>query len=144
MKLFMSYAEADRAVGAALADKLRKAGLEVWDAEKGVLPGQNFGEQMAKALEQAEALVAILSREAMRSAWVQHEIMYALAHQRFAKQRLILLRIKPSNGVPRTFGPVISHETKDVDSAVRLVLKVLGVLRRPTSHPRAGGNQRRR
>lgn len=99
MKIFLSYAASDRQVAGRLAEGLRCEGLEVWAAEKEVLPGDNYGLQIGRALESAEAMAVLVSPESMQSASVQSEINYALGASNFAG-RLIPVIVRPTRSMP--------------------------------------------
>jgi hypothetical protein len=88
MYVFLSYAMDDRKWAEALADYLMQEGFEVWDPATNVLPGDNPGTEVEKALENSEAMVVVLSPKSMRSHAVNSEIQYALGSSRF-KNRLI-------------------------------------------------------
>jgi pyruvate/2-oxoacid:ferredoxin oxidoreductase beta subunit len=90
MSVFISYASSDRDIADALADKLSEYGLEAWYADKDVLPGENWAKKVGEALEEADALVVILSpgSEGMKS--MKREISFAMGNKRF-KNRLVPL-----------------------------------------------------
>ncbi len=78
MRIFLSYAQADRRFAQKLASLLRNQGLDVWDPATDVLPGDNWGLKIGDALEMSDAVVVILSPDSAKSVWVQHEIQFAL------------------------------------------------------------------
>lgn len=98
-KVFLSYARADREHAQKLGDRLRQAGLEVWDPEQELLPGSDFAADLEKALSRAEAIVLFVSPEAMESRWVSHEIEYALGAKHL-RGRLIPVVVRPTEQMP--------------------------------------------
>lgn len=98
-KVFLSYARADRDRARKLAEHLREAGLEVWDPEQELLPGSDFTSDLKEALDTAEAVVVLISPEAMESRWVSHEIEYALGAKHL-RGRLIPVVIRPTKEIP--------------------------------------------
>ena len=66
--------------------------MEVWDAAREILPGDNWAQQVSNALQESEAMVVLLTPDAVRSQWVRWEmrrdIEYALGEKRF-RRRLI-------------------------------------------------------
>jgi hypothetical protein len=96
MKIFISHA--NEKLAGRVAQALKQAGFEVWDAEREILPGDNWYEKMAQALEESEAMVVLLTPESSRSPWMRKEIEYALGNEAF-KQRLIPVIV----GSPDTF-----------------------------------------
>lgn len=99
MRVFISHAHADQAFAAQLADLLRKAKFEPFDAED--LPaGENVALAIGRALDRADAIIFVLSPEAVKSPWVQKEIEYALTEPRFAGGRLVPVMVRPTKDVP--------------------------------------------
>lgn len=100
MKVFISYAHADDAFVRKVEAGLEKVGLEVWDANREVLPGDNWADKIAQALKESEAMVVFLTPEALRSNWVRWEIEYALGEQGYRKRLIPVLVGKPEGDVP--------------------------------------------
>lgn len=88
MKVFISYAHANRDLAKKVSESLKHAGFTVWDSEEEVLPGDNWAEKIASALEEADAMVVLLTEESLLSRAVRREIDYALGKKTF-KDRLI-------------------------------------------------------
>ena len=92
MKVFISHAHSDEQLAQKVAAILQEAGLEVWDAKREIMPGDNWAQQVSNALQESEAMVVLLTPDAVRSEWVRWEmrwdIEYALGEARF-RSRLI-------------------------------------------------------
>jgi hypothetical protein len=88
MKVFISYVNANRDLAKKVSVSLKRAGFTVWDSEEEVFPGDNWAEKIARALEEADAMVVILTEESVNSRTVRREIDYALGKKTF-KDRLI-------------------------------------------------------
>ncbi|MDE0449309.1 MAG: toll/interleukin-1 receptor domain-containing protein [Spirochaetaceae bacterium] len=92
MKVFISHAHSDEHLAQKVAAILQEAGLEVWDAMREILPGDNWAQEVSNALQESEAMVILLTPDAVRSEWVRREmrwnIEYALGEVRF-RSRLI-------------------------------------------------------
>lgn len=99
MKVFLSYSEKDRRWAEKLSAQLEKAGFKVWYAERELLPGTNWAEEMERALAQSDAMVALVSPDAVVSRSFLHEIEYALGSQHFAG-RLIPVIVRPTSDIP--------------------------------------------
>ena len=97
MKVFISYAHSDEALVRKIVKILERAGLEVWDDTREILPGDNWAEQVAKALKESEAMVVLLTPEATRSRWVRREIEYALGEERYSKRLIPVLVGDPAD-----------------------------------------------
>ena len=92
MKVFISHAHSDEQLAQKVAAILQEAGLEVWDAMREIMPGDNWAQHVSNALQESEAMVVLLTPDAVRSEWVRREmrwnIEYALGELRF-RSRLI-------------------------------------------------------
>jgi formylglycine-generating enzyme required for sulfatase activity len=87
--IFLSYSRLDRAAMHAVYAALRGAGFSVW-IDEGLEPGTpSWIEAIEEALEQAQAMVALLSPHAKASTWVRREISYAQAQHRHVFPLLI-------------------------------------------------------
>lgn len=98
-KVFLSYARADQAHAKKLADGLRQAELDVWDPEHDLLPGSDFTTHLKHALDEADAVVVLVSPDAMASRSVSHEIEYALGAKHL-RGRLIPVVMRPAKDTP--------------------------------------------
>ena len=67
MKVFISHAYTDEPFVRKVAAGLEKVGLEVWDATREILPGDNWAAKVARALEESEAMVVLFTPDALRS-----------------------------------------------------------------------------
>lgn len=103
MQVFLSYAHQDAAFARALAEDLEKRGLSVWSHEAELLPGDNVWLRNGEALKNSEAMVVLVSPEAMRSEWVQHEIEYALGSRNY-EGRLFPVQVRPTSSMPWILG----------------------------------------
>lgn len=99
MKVFLSYSEKDRRWAKKLSAQLEKAGFKVWYAERELLPGANWAEEVERALAQSDAVVALVSPDAVASRWFHHEIEHALGSPHFA-DRLIPVIVRPTADMP--------------------------------------------
>lgn len=100
MKVFISHAQTDDTFVRKVEAGLEKVGLEVWDASREILPGDNWADKIAQALKESEAMVVFLTPDALRSPWVRWEIEYALGEQRYRKRLVPVLAGKPDGDVP--------------------------------------------
>lgn len=87
MKVYISHAYSDKPLARKAAETFSNAGLDVWwDAQ--VLPGDNWAEEHAKALETSQAMVILLSPASMQSQQVRSDLSFALGKQ-FYKDRVV-------------------------------------------------------
>ena len=101
MRVFLSYARADRVFASKLGRELGKAGHEIW-TEREILPGDNWAKEIDSALRRADAIVAIVSPEALSSEFVSREWQFALGQEKF-QNRLIPVVVKPTEDMPWIF-----------------------------------------
>jgi hypothetical protein len=99
LRVFLSYAQRDDKLAQALRAALEKGGFQVWDPAARLTPGDNWALEQGKALDDAEAMVVLLSPAALASDYVQREIDYALGEPRF-KGRLIPVVVRPVKEIP--------------------------------------------
>ena len=88
MKVFISHSHETKILARKVGQALEEAGLEVWDHEREIFPGDNWAKITGQALEEAEAMVVLLTPEALDSTIVRREISFALCNERF-ENRLI-------------------------------------------------------
>ena len=77
-KVFISHSTRDRKLVIALANILSKFGIKVFVAEWYLTPGQKLDRKVFANLDNADCVVVLLTRNGIRSNWVQQEIGYAL------------------------------------------------------------------
>lgn len=83
-EVFISYVQEDGDVARQIADGLEAAGYAVWYYERDSLPGHSYLEQILEVIDQARAVVVILSPAALGSPQVNIEISEAhVAGKRF-------------------------------------------------------------
>ena len=88
--VFLSYAMADTALAAQVAQSLGKSGIDTPLFHAGLKPGDSYVEQLRKGLQNSDAVVIVLSDASVNSANVMAELGAALA----LNKRIVA--IKPS------------------------------------------------
>jgi hypothetical protein len=99
MKVFISYAASDRDVARELAEHLELEGHSVWYPDGSLYPGDNWALEVGKALGRSEAMVVLLSPQAMKSDWVRRDIEFAFSTVKY-RGRLIPVMVKPTTDLP--------------------------------------------
>src|SRR5438477_10723493 len=99
MKVFVSYADADADLGKRVGDALRASGFQAWDISL-VFPGDNLGTELGEALEESNAMVVLLTPNALRSPNVTLEIGFALVNKSY-KGRVIPVVATPPEQLPK-------------------------------------------
>ena len=77
-KVFISHSSRDQGLVISLANLLSKFGVEVFVAEWYLAPGEGIDRKVFREIETSDCIVVLLTREGIRSTWVQQEIGYAL------------------------------------------------------------------
>ena len=136
MRVFISHARADAAIAQRITAALREAGIEVVDPEQDLHPGDNWALEIGKALEKADAMVALISPASASAIAVEREIMYALGEERF-EGRFVPVVVKPTRRVPWILDRIKTIEVDDdpaaAATAVVAALKRRGTMRRADS-----------
>ena len=86
MKVFLSHSHADAPLAARVSAALQRSGLEVWDTDLDVLPGDNWAAAVGRALEESDAMVVLLTQDSINSPNVRREIEYALGAKRYSNR----------------------------------------------------------
>jgi|SRR5450432_343967 TIR domain len=129
MKVFISHAQSDRGFARRLAGKLEGAGHQVW-ADWNVLPGDNWASLAGGAIGKADALIALVSPDALRSDFVKREWEYALGQERF-RDSLIPVQLKHTPAKPWIFDRLHPVSGTTPEAVGRAVLARLGARPNP-------------
>jgi TolB-like protein/tetratricopeptide (TPR) repeat protein len=86
---FVSYASADRAAAEGLATYLEQRGLKCWIAPRDVPAGAQYADAIVRAINEARALVLVLSSESIKSSHVGKEVERASSK----KKQIIAVRL---------------------------------------------------
>ncbi len=77
-KVFISHSTRDQGLVISFANLLSKFGVEVFVAEWYLTPGERLDRKVFEQIEKSDCVVVLLTRNGIRSNWVQQEIGYAL------------------------------------------------------------------
>ena len=72
--VFISYASQDAAVANAIVENLEQQGLQCWLAPRDVRPGAQYADAIVGAINEAKAVVLLLSQNAVASSHVGREV----------------------------------------------------------------------
>ena len=108
MKVFISHASTDAKLAKRVAHVLREAGFKVWDDTQ-ILPGDNWGTQLAEALQESEAMVVLLTPNSLHSPNLSHELGYALGNEGYKGRVIPVLTASPEQ-LPKEDIPWILHK----------------------------------
>ena len=100
MKVFVNHSHADAPLAARISRALRRSGLEVWDPDLNLFPGDNWAAEVARALEESEAMVVLLTPAAIASPYVRRNIEYALGAKNYSNRLIPVVVGDPERVVP--------------------------------------------
>lgn len=80
-QVFISYAQADKAITRQIADTLQNAGLKVWFDEWELMPGDSIIQRIEDGLRASDFLLVLLSPHSVNSQWVMTELNSALSSE---------------------------------------------------------------
>ena len=86
MKVFISYASKDEPLATKIVESLEEAGLDAWYKKREILPGDNWAEKVASGLKESNAMIVLVTPEALESDAVQSSISYALSEPTFSRR----------------------------------------------------------
>jgi hypothetical protein len=113
MKVFINYSHKDTELAKQLAARLKDAGLEAWFDKWEILPGDNWAEKTSEGLKESDAMVVLLTPNALESDAVQNNISYALGDESFS-QRLVPVMVGDVESVAADRIPWILKKLKPV------------------------------
>jgi hypothetical protein len=127
MKVFISHSHETRTLARKVGDALKRAGLDVWNDEQEILPGDNWAEKIGQGLESSQAMVVLLTPESLNAPTVLRDIEYALGRKTF-NRRLIPVLVGSEENMP-------SHK-------LPWILKHLNVIKLPANANQEEGIER--
>jgi hypothetical protein len=102
-KVFLSYSSADRQFVRGLRKKLMRDGFDGWVDEIEIKPGEAFWPTIAHALDSnVSRVIAIISKNSVKSPWVQKELNLAMSREARDRQTLIIPMLIDSTPLPVT------------------------------------------
>lgn len=91
MQVFLSYSHKDSELAKQIAEGLVEFGLDIWNSEAEIFPGDNWAEKVSEALKDSDAMVVLLTPESLESITVQREIEYALGNRSYSNRLIPVL-----------------------------------------------------
>jgi hypothetical protein len=89
MRVFISHSAGDRSFAERLGSELSKRGFSVWtDAQ--IRPGESWPSQIKSAIDQADAVIPILSTKSAKSQWLASELSLAVADRLSGGKKVIV------------------------------------------------------
>ena len=94
-QVFLSHVRKDKAIANALAKELQRQGFKVW-SDQSISPGADWSEEITKALNVSDSMIAILNQHSFSSSYVRNELQHAFFDDRY-KNRLLPVLISPTS-----------------------------------------------
>ena len=83
MKVFITHSHGNRPLVRQIVRSIKQAGLDVWDEEYETYPSDNWAKVTGEALEQSDALVVLVTPDALDSLIVHRDVGFALGNIQF-------------------------------------------------------------
>ena len=90
-QVFLAYAQADVEVMHNIRRSLWRQGFTVWSNQTDIPTGEAFKRVVNRGIEEADAMVYLLSPDSLKSQYCQYELNYAVA----LKKRVVPILVKP-------------------------------------------------
>lgn len=92
MQVFISHASTDSILAKRIASTLIGAGFQVWDDTQ-IFPGDNWGEKLGEALRESDAMVVLLTPDALASPNIGYEVSYAMSNKNYKGRVLSVVTV---------------------------------------------------
>ena len=83
MKVFITHSHGNRPLYRQVVRTLKQAGLDVWDDEYDTYPSDNWAKVTGKALQKSDAMVVLITPDALDSVIVHRDVSFALSNIQF-------------------------------------------------------------
>ena len=114
MKVFITHSHGNRPLVRQVVKTLKQAGLDVWDDEYDTYPSDNWAKVTGEALEQSDAMVVLITPDALDSVIVHRDIGFALTNIQFEYRVIPVLVGVERSVAAENFGWII----RNLDSVV--------------------------
>ena len=114
MQIFISHSHNDEMFARKVASFLEDQGLDVWEASNEIFPGDNWAAKISQGLQESNAMVVLLTPDALKSIWVQRDVEYALGAQEYS-ERLIPVLVDPDKTIEKDDIPWILKHLNIID-----------------------------
>lgn len=109
MKVFITHSHGNRPLVRQVVKILKQAGLDVWDDEYDTYPSDNWAKETGEALEQSDAMVVLITPDALDSVIVHRDVGFALTNIQFAYRVIPVLVGVDLNVAKENFGWIMHY-----------------------------------
>lgn len=89
-EIFLSHSSADRQFATNIGEVLEAHGLPYWYSQRNIVGGQEWHDEIGRALERCDWFILILSPAAVASTWVKHELLYVLQEESYGGRIVVI------------------------------------------------------
>jgi hypothetical protein len=132
MKVFISHSHGNRPLVRQVVKTLKQAGLDVWDDEYDTYPSDNWAKETGEALEQSDAMVVLVTPDALDSVIVHRDISFALSNIQFEYRVFPVLvgverslAIKKFGWIMRHIDPIIMPVSDEQENGINQITQAL-------------------
>ena len=128
-EVFLSHSSRNRSFVSKLAATLCNPGIPVWYSETNLRGGQQWHDEIGRALERCDWFAVVLSRSSVKSMWVERELLRALNDPRYRDRIIpILYRDCKFRKLSWTLDAVQRVDfRKNFDSGCKDLLRIWGI-----------------
>lgn len=128
--VFLSHASKDREIARQIASDLQSMGVTVWFDAAEIKVGDTLLEKINEGISNSDFIILLLSKESMKSAWVQNEYRAALVNDpKNIQNRLVPVLIDDSFSMPSDFSEIVYLDLSTPDkykTGIRQLVKSIG------------------
>lgn len=85
---FLSHSSHDRKIASRIAEVLSQHGILVWYSRTHLRGAQQWHDEIGAALKRCDWFIVLVSKAAIKSKWVKHELVFALNSHRYENKVL--------------------------------------------------------
>lgn len=128
VSVFLSYSQKDKAFALALRDALRDHGIKVWIDEGEIRVGDSLVEKIAKAIENSDFVVPIISTTSVKSEWVRKELSLAMTKEISQRRVQILPVLKDDCEIPSFLKDKLNADFSNPERFAESVTRLVGAM----------------
>ena len=132
MKVFITHSHGNRPLVRQVVKTLKQAGLDVWDDEYDTYPSDNWAKETGEALERSDAMVVLVTPDALDSVIVHRDISFALSNFQFEYRVFPVLvgvdrsvAIKKFGWIMRHIDPIIMPVSDEQENGIDQITQAL-------------------
>src|SRR5437588_4255299 len=122
MHVFLSHSSSDEQFASELREQLAARAFDVWNPSVALMPGSNWALETGLALEQADGVIFLFSKDAAQSPWLRKEVEYTITQPKF-EGKVVSVVLEPNLDIPWILHnlPVVSAVKRGAEQVAREV-----------------------